>query len=145
MHPWQRVSITNYWMWIWTKVPHESLTVLQAPQRMRTTWTLVLNVMFTKLGSQDFNHQIFGSEGNTLGCINVAWTISNLRIPTSTSLPYWLSLDNLESVHSPSLLCDITIVEIYWLKGKSFWLLYVVCHILCARNQGLPCWNVISM
>ena len=72
---------------------------------------------------------------NTFGCTNTVRTISR-PTATSPSLPQWSSQDNRESVSN--LRCHIiTIIKFYWLKGKSYWIYYVLCRRLAERKPVL--------
>lgn len=123
----QKSMKTPQWM---TKATMKATTKML----QRSATTSVLNVPSSNLGSQLFLGRRFWSEGNIFRCTNVASTISNPATgpPRSSSLPHWSSQDNPESVGSS--FCYIAVVEVYWLKGRCYWLLYVLCRRLACKK-----------
>ena len=53
----------------------------------------------------------------------------------SPSLPQWLSQDNQELVSV--LGCHNTVIKLYWLQGKSYWIYYVLCRRLAEKKPVL--------
>ena len=71
---------------------------------------------------------------STFGCTNTARTISRQTV-TSSSLPQWLLQDNRESVSASRR--HITVINLSWLKGKSYWIYYVLCLCLAEKKPVL--------
>ena len=71
---------------------------------------------------------------STFGCTNTVRTISN-STAMSPNLRQWSSQDNQESVGASC--CHITIIKLYWLKGKSYWIYYVLCRRLAEKKPVL--------
>ncbi|KAH8993992.1 hypothetical protein EDB92DRAFT_349231 [Lactarius akahatsu] len=66
------------------------------------------------------------------GCMNFATSIWD-HVVTSRLLHQRSSQDNPALVSV--FLCHLTVPELYWLKGKSYWVIYALCRRL---TEGKP-------